>query len=113
VRSVRQLLAAVGSARALRKGFVVPHLPTNAAQDADRLGLLATQFRGTHTAAERAALARDYALVVERLIHSGGWHEVPPFEDQLPEEWMPRAFQEYWSRLAEGEELARSPSPAT
>jgi hypothetical protein len=56
------------------------------------------QFRGTRIETERQAIADDYAQTVDRLIRSGRWHEMPPPEDQLPDDWMPTAFFEYWSR---------------
>jgi hypothetical protein len=42
-------------------------------------------------------IADDYSETVERLIRGGGWHEMPAPEDQLPDDWMPKAFFEYWS----------------
>jgi hypothetical protein len=33
---------------------------------------------------------------VERLIDSGNWEEMPAPEDQLPDNWMPRKFFDYW-----------------
>jgi hypothetical protein len=65
-------------------------------QDEARLGSLAMQFRGTRRDEERRAIAQEYSRAVDRLIHGGRWHEVPPPEDQLPDAWMPRAFFEYW-----------------
>jgi hypothetical protein len=73
-------------------------VPTNRLPDEQRLAGLAMNFRGTRHEAERRDLARDYSQTVERLIHSGKWHEMPPPEDQLPDDWMPPAFFEYWSR---------------
>lgn len=72
----------------------IPHNPT---QDEQHLGELAMKFRATRDEGERRDLARDYSLTVERLIHRGEWHEIPPPEDQLPDAWMPAAFFEYWS----------------
>jgi hypothetical protein len=72
-------------------------IPPNVAQDEERLGQLAMKFRGTRRQAERQDIAKDYSQTVERLIHSGSWHEMPPPEDQLPDDWMPPAFFEYWS----------------
>jgi hypothetical protein len=72
-------------------------LPPNVAQDEERLGGLAMKFRGTRHDAERRGIAEDYSQTVERLIRSGGWHEMPPPEDQLPDNWMPPAFFRYWS----------------
>jgi hypothetical protein len=71
--------------------------PPDIAQDEKRLGGLAMQFRGTRRDAERQDIAKDYSETVERLIQSGLWHEMPPPEDQLPDDWMPAAFLEYWS----------------
>ena len=65
-------------------------------QDEERLGVLAMQFRGTRCDEERRAIARDYCQTVDRLIRTGNWHEIPSLEDQLPDEWMPEAFFEYW-----------------
>jgi hypothetical protein len=56
------------------------------------------KFRGTRRQAERQDIARDYSQTVGQLIDSGGWHEMPAPEDQLPDDWMPEAFFEYWSR---------------
>ena len=69
-------------------------------RDATNLGRLALQFRGTRSDAERRAIARDYAEAVNRLIASGGWSEMPAFEDQLPDDWMPETFFAYWRRLS-------------
>jgi hypothetical protein len=73
-------------------------IPPNVVQDEERLGGLAMRFRGTRREEERQDIAADYAHTVERLIRSGRWHEMPPPEDQLPDDWMPAAFFEYWSR---------------
>jgi hypothetical protein len=73
-------------------------IPPNVSQDEERLGELAMKFRGTRRHAERQGIATDYAQTVERLINSNNWQEVPAPEDQLPNDWMPRAFFEYWSR---------------
>jgi hypothetical protein len=73
-------------------------VPPDVAQDEERLGGLAMRFRGTRRDAELREIAEDYSRMAGRLIDSGGWHEMPPPEDQLPDEWMPPAFFEYWSR---------------
>ena len=73
-------------------------LSTNVARDEERLGGLAMQFRSTRREEERRDIAQDYGETVERLIHSGRRHEMPPLEDQLPDDWMPPAFFAYWSR---------------
>ena len=65
--------------------------------DEKMLSKLAMQFRGTRNIAERNQIANTYAQVVNRLIQSGKWQEVPPLEDLLPDDWMPPGFMEYWS----------------
>lgn len=70
----------------------------NVARDEGRLGELAMQFRGSRCEEERRDIANDYDETVERLIHSGHWHEMPSLEDQLPDDWMPPSFFAYWSR---------------
>ncbi len=71
-------------------------IPPHTTNDEDLLGHLAMRFRGTRQLEERQSLAKEYGAAVARLIASGNWHEVPPFEDQLPDAWMPQAFFEYW-----------------
>jgi hypothetical protein len=66
--------------------------------DEERLGELAMEFRGTRDAAERQRIVSCYTDVVDRLIQSGTWNEMPPPEDQLPSDKMPAAFLSYWSR---------------
>jgi hypothetical protein len=66
-------------------------------QDEERLGELAMKFRGTRDPEERLAIADAYCQVVERLIRSGLWREIPAPEDQLPDDWMPQTFFDYWS----------------
>ena len=65
-------------------------------QDTERLGELAMKFRGTRQQAERQAIAIDYSQAVERLVQSGNWQEMPALEDQLPDQWMPKMFFDYW-----------------
>jgi len=72
-------------------------LPARVWQDEQRLGDLAMKFRGTRSEAERQAIAADYSQIVEQLIQSGGWQEMPAPEDELPDTWMPKAYFEYWS----------------
>jgi hypothetical protein len=62
-----------------------------------RLGVLAMEFRGARDETARRRIADSYSLAVEQLIKSRKWPEIPPLEDQLPDEWMPTAFFEYWS----------------
>jgi hypothetical protein len=59
--------------------------------------MLAMAFRGTRDKTERDRIADEYAHVVGQLIESGKWGEIPPLEDQLPDERMPSAFFEHWS----------------
>lgn len=73
-------------------------IPLGTMQDEERLGGLAMKFRATRCEAERRDIATDYSQTVERLIHSGRWRDMPPPEDQLPDDWMPPPFFEYWSR---------------
>lgn len=35
--------------------------------------------------------------MVDRLIKSGSWDEMPAPEDQLPDDWMPGSFHEFWA----------------
>ena len=68
--------------------------------DEELLGRLAMQFRGTRCDAERQRIVQEYAATVTRLVNSGRWLEVPPPEDQLPDEHMPAAYFEHWQRRA-------------
>jgi hypothetical protein len=72
-------------------------ITTAVSRDTETLGQLAMQFRGTQSEAERHRIARDYAQAVDRLIASGRWNEMPAFEDQLPDDWMPDTFFDYWT----------------
>jgi hypothetical protein len=74
--------------------------PARVIPDEERLGELALQYRGTKSDSERQRIAREYAETVERLIASDAWEEVPPPEDQLPDEAMPTRFWDYWTRKA-------------
>jgi hypothetical protein len=62
-----------------------------------RLGLLAMRFRNTRYESERDKVAKVYEHVVDELIASGKWEEMPSFEDMLPDERMPKAFFKFWS----------------
>lgn len=64
----------------------------------ERLGMLAMQFRSTRDEAERKIIAAEYGETVNALIAGGSWNEMPPLEDQLPDGWMPPAFDEFWLR---------------
>lgn len=60
------------------------------------LGILAMQFRGTRDEAERDVIAEEYSRTVSQLIESRKWKRIPPLEDQLPDERLPKAFFDYW-----------------
>jgi hypothetical protein len=53
-------------------------------------------FRRTRDPNERQDIRAAYADTVERLIGSRNWQEMPGPEYQLPDDWMPRAFFEFW-----------------
>lgn len=50
--------------------------------------------------AARRAIGAEYAREVQLMIETGSWTVAPPFEDQLPLEWMPEAFLAYWCPVA-------------
>ncbi len=62
-----------------------------------QLCILAREFRGTRDTQQRVEIARKYAHAVRQLIDSKKWRRIPPLEDQLPDECMPKAFFEHWS----------------
>ena len=62
-----------------------------------QLGLLAIRFRGTRDESEHDKAAAEYEHVVDQLIASGQWEEMPTFEDMLPDDRMPEAFFKFWS----------------
>jgi hypothetical protein len=62
-----------------------------------QLGLLAMRFRSSRDESERAKVAAEYEHVVDELIASGKWKEMPTFEDMLPDGRMPKAFFKFWS----------------
>ena len=55
------------------------------------------QFRSTRDESVRDKVAADYERVVDKLIASRKWKEMPAFEDMLPDERMPKAFFKHWS----------------
>ena len=59
--------------------------------------ILAMQFRSTRDQTTRTEIAKAYSRAINRLIKSGKWRDIPPLEDQLPDDWMPAAFFDYWS----------------
>ena len=69
---------------------------TSSYSDEERLGALAMEFRGTRRDAERQDIASEYRRTVDRLIQAGHWDEMPAPEDQLPDDWMPAEFFDYW-----------------
>jgi hypothetical protein len=71
-------------------------LPPNIPADEERLGQLAMRFRSTRRDSKRRQIFAEYAEAVDRLIQSGSWNEAPAPEDQLPHDYMPRAFFEFW-----------------
>jgi len=73
-------------------------LPSNCPQPPsnETLGWIAFHFRGTRDEAERAKYAKQYAEVVDQLIASGKWNEIPGPEDTLPDQYMPAAFKKFW-----------------
>jgi hypothetical protein len=73
------------------------------------LGILAMRFRGTRDEGERDAIAQEYAAVVTRLIESGKWKAMPTFENQLPDERLPRVFFDYWEIPYPHEQNGRRP----
>jgi hypothetical protein len=47
--------------------------------------------------AERRDIATEYSKAVDGSINSVKWQDMPAPEDQLPDDWMPKSFFEYWS----------------
>lgn len=67
----------------------------------DTLGRLAREFRGTKDEEKRKEIAERYAACVAGFIRHGDffgepWKEIPAMEDQLPDEYMPQEFFEFW-----------------
>ena len=52
---------------------------------------------GTRDSGQRQAIAKLYAKTVKKLVKSKCWNEMPPPEDQLPDDFMPKDFFQYWS----------------
>ena len=63
---------------------------------AHHLGTLAMRFRRTRDDTTRRRCHGRKWQEVQRLIETGDWSEAPAFEDQLPLDWMPKAFFVYW-----------------
>lgn len=80
-------------------------VPPRMSEDEEHLGVLAMRFRGTRREAERRAIVMDYSETVRRLIDGGNWREMPAPEDQLPDDYMPKRFFEYWG-LRQGDAVS-------
>jgi len=65
-------------------------------EDMEYLEELAFRFRGNGE--PRDYLVREYSKTVERMIRRGTWKDCPGPESQLPDEFMPRTFREFWTR---------------
>lgn len=75
-------------------------------EDVEWLGQIAMQWRAAcsaHKAKQRILCGEainsfmdDYEQAVNRLIKSGRWFDMPPPEDQLPEDMMPKEFFRFW-----------------
>ncbi len=61
-----------------------------------QLGRLAIQFRRCRDDQQRQEIVQRYERAVQDLIETGSWRRVPPPENQLPDELMPRNYFEYW-----------------
>lgn len=62
----------------------------------DELGALAMRFRSACDELERQQISDEYARIVAQLIQSSVWDEMPASEDQLPDDYMPKSFFDYW-----------------
>ncbi len=61
-----------------------------------QLGALAMKFHATRDSAERDVIAKQYAKMVKELVKNSCWKEMPPPEDQLPDDLeMPESVP-YW-----------------
>ena len=78
--------------------------------DAERLGDLAGDFRSDWEEGARCRIAAEYAEVVDRLIAGGDWDEAPSIEAWLPDEYMPKAFYDYW--MSDDPDAPPLPEPA-
>jgi hypothetical protein len=73
-----------------------------------QLSILAREFRGTRDQQQRAVIAEKYAHAVGQLIASKKWKRIPPLEDQLPDEWMPKDFFQHWSLTPPATQISKS-----
>lgn len=62
----------------------------------ETLGRLADRFRHAKSKREKTAIAKVYAMAVKDLIIEGGWTDVPTPADELPAEYMPPEYADYW-----------------
>lgn len=60
---------------------------------ADRLGKLAGEFRSAKSDEEKKKIAKQYEYHWKKIVE-GGFDEVPPPEDILPNEFMPKSFMD-------------------
>jgi hypothetical protein len=66
------------------------------------LGTLAETFRTATDSKTKQEIADIYQKRVIWLVQSTKWDEMPPHENQLPQNWMPFEFYDYWeSRVAQ------------
>lgn len=73
-----------------------PRQPSNVRLEKE-LCTLARDFRATRDERTRVSISEKYAESVMQLIESKKWKKIPTLEDQLPDEWMPEQFFEFWS----------------
>jgi hypothetical protein len=57
----------------------------------ERLGKLAAEFRSAKSDEERKKIAKSYRNTWKRIVENG-FDEVPPPEDMLPDDYMPKSF---------------------
>lgn len=73
--------------------------PPSVSNDEEYLGVLAMRFRGTRDCSKRQDIAQEYKKTVKRLTKCGKWNEMPPPEDQLPDDCMPKEFFVFWQSV--------------
>ena len=66
----------------------------------NELGRLAMKFRGClhqpDCKEQRKVIAQKYAEIIDELIESNVWDEIPAPEDMLTNEYMPERFWKYF-----------------
>jgi hypothetical protein len=60
------------------------------------LSTLAETFRNTKDNKTKQEIADLYQKKVNLLIETTKWDKMPPLENQLPQNWMPFEFYDYW-----------------